>query len=388
MITGSVQIKKGYLFLVINLTDEYGQRKQKWISTGLPEKGNRREASRLLAEKIQEYQCGGEVEFSKEIPFHEWMAKWLEDIKNSVRPNTYDLYCLQVNRSIIPYFKEHPISLQCIGVKELNGYYRFKLKSCSPKTVKKHRSNIQLALEAARMEKLIPYNPNTDIKISTANQVPFTPGYYDSDTVARLLKAAEGDTLEAVIFLTTCFGFRRSEVLGLEWSAVDFQKNTISVFKTAVVTTEGTLYQERTKNKSSRRVLPMSDEVKTYLLRLYNHQQQMKKLFGGEYIDNDLICKRDNGDPLKPDYVSRHFAEVLKNNDLPKIRFHDLRHSAATILISMGFTMKEVSEWLGHSDISTTMNIYAHVLDKTKVAMAAGLSASTLGKIDLQKQVC
>ena len=387
MVTGSVQENKGYLFLVINLVDAHGQRRQKWISTGLPEKGNRREANRLLAEKIQEYQSG-EVEFAKEIPFHEWMAKWLEDMKDSVRPNTYDLYCIQVNRSIIPYFKQHPISLQRIGVKELNGYYRLKLKTCSPKTVKKHRSNIQLALEAARLERLIPYNPNTDIKIPTAKQTPFVPKYYDADTVARLLKAAKGDALESVIYLTSTYGFRRSEVLGLEWSAIDFEKNTISVFKTAVVTTSGTLYQERTKNKTSRRVLPMSPEIKNYLLRLYNHQQKMKELFGNTYIDNDLICKRDNGDPIKPDFVSRHFIEILQSNNLPRIRFHDLRHSAATILINVGYTMKEVSEWLGHSDIGTTMNIYAHVLDKTKVAMAAGLSASILGKIDLESEVC
>lgn len=212
--------------------------------------------------------------------------------------------------------------------------------------------------------------------------------YYDADTVARLLEASRGDVLEAVIFLTATYGFRRSEVLGLEWSAIDFIKNTISVFKTAVITTNGTLYQERTKNKTSRRVLPMSPEIREYLLKLYNHQQQMKELFGNTYIANDLICKRDNGDPIKPDFVSRHFVEILKANNLPQIRFHDLRHSAATILINMGYTMKEVSEWLGHSDISTTMNIYAHVLDKTKVAMAAGLSASILKKPDPKKEVC
>ena len=123
-------------------------------------------------------------------------------------------------------------------------------------------------------------------------------------------------------------------------------------------------------------------------LNVYNHQQQMKELFGNTYIDNDLICKRKNGESIPPDYVSRNFGKILSDNNLPHIRFHDLRHSAATILINMRCSMKEVYEWLGHSDITTTMNIYAHVLDKTKVSMAAGLSASILGKSEPKKEVC
>ena len=379
MVTGSVQTKKGYFYIVVNFTDECGKRKQKWIPTGLPEKGNKRAANNLLAQTLQEYQSGA-LTFSKEIPFTDWLEQWLSSIKESVRENTYDSYRIQVRSGIIPYFKEHPISLQKLSIKELRNYYNYKLQTCSPKTVKKHRSNIQLALEMARQEKLIPYNPNSDIKISSSKEAPFTQGYYDLATLAKLVEAAQGDPLEAVIILTSTYGLRRSEVLGLTWQSVDFSNNLLSIFRTAVVTSEGVLYQERTKNKTSRRVLPISPEISSYLLTLYNHQQRMKKVFGNSYIENDLICKRDNGEPLKPTYVSEHFQELLKSCALPRIRFHDLRHSAATALINMGFSMKEVSEWLGHSDITTTMNIYAHVLDKTKVSMAAGLSSSIMKK--------
>lgn len=379
MVTGSVQTKKGYFYIVVNFSDEQGGRKQKWIPTGLTEKGNKRAANALLAQTLQEYQSGA-LTFSKEIPFTDWLEHWLSNIKESVRENTFDSYRIQVRSSIIPYFKEHPISLQKISIKELRSYYNYKLQTCSPKTVKKHRSNIQMALEMARQEKLIPYNPNSDIKISSSKEAPFTQGYYDVATLSKLVDVVQGDPLEAVVILTSTYGLRRSEVLGLTWKSVDFANNLLCIFRTAIVTSGGVLYQERTKNKTSRRVLPISPETSSYLLTLYNHQQHMKKVFGNSYIENDLICKRDNGEPLKPSYVSEHFQTLLKSCQLPRIRFHDLRHSAATALINMGFSMKEVSEWLGHSDITTTMNIYAHVLDKTKVSMAAGLSSSIMKK--------
>ncbi|MBQ4100796.1 MAG: site-specific integrase [Oscillospiraceae bacterium] len=385
-VTGSVQVKKEMFYLVISIKDSDGKRRQKWIATGLPEKGNRREANRLLYEKILEYQ-NGDVEFSKEIDFSAWLWEWLETARHTIRENTYLSYKRQIN-SIVKYFAEHPISVQRIGTRELNAFYHEKLKTCSPKTVKKFHCNIQLALEKARIEKIIPQNPNNDCKISSSQQKAFRASFYDADEVAKLLEVVKGEELEPVIVLTATYGLRRSEVLGLEWSAIDFSAETISIFKTAIRTQNGTVYQERTKNKSSRRVLPMSPEIKEYLLNLREYQREMKELFGNTYIsDNDLVCRKKNGEIIPPDNVSRGFARILKQNNLRHIRFHDLRHSAATILINMGFTMKEVSEWLGHSDISTTMNIYAHVLDKTKVSMAAGLSASVLRKADFVSNI-
>lgn len=379
MITGSVQIKKGYFYIVVNFTDECGKRKQKWIPTGLPEKGNKKEASKLLRQKLDEYEKGI-LNFEKDIPFHEWLEHWLTAYEPHVRANTFDSYCTQMRGSAgaIQYFKEHPVSLQKLTIRELNAYYSYKLKTCCPKTVKKHKHNIQKALELARLERLIPYNPNNDIVIPSSREVKFTPSCYTAEEVYNLLSLLKGDVLETAVLLAATYGLRRSEILGLTWDNVDFTNNKLQVFRTAVKTDSGTLYQERTKNKTSRRVLPLSKDIRAHLLEQYNLQQQMRIVFGNAYIHNNLVCKRDNGEPLLPNYVTKHFQDVLRVNSLPKIRFHDLRHSAATILLENGFSMKEVSEWLGHCDINTTMNIYAHVGYKAKEDMAERLSAVIL----------
>lgn len=381
--TGSLQVKNGKYYAVVNYQDQDGKRKQKWINTGLTEKGNKKAASNFLREKLSEYEKGI-MNFEKEIPFHEWLEHWLQSYEPHVRANTFDSYCTQMKGKdgAIEYFKEHPISLQKLTIRELNAYYSYKLKTCCPKTVKKHKHNIQKALEMARLERLIPYNPNNDIVIPTSREVKFTPSCYTAQQVYDLLNVIKGDVIETAVLLAATYGLRRSEILGLTWDNVDFTNNRLQIFQTAVKTDKGTLYQERTKNKTSRRVLPLSVDVKAHLLEQYNYQQQMRLIFGSTYTDNNLVCKRENGEPLLPNYVTKHFQIILLSNGLPKIRFHDLRHSAATILLENGFNMKEVSEWLGHCDINTTMNIYAHVGYKSKEDMAERLSAAILESND------
>ena len=123
--------------------------------------------------------------------------------------------------------------------------------------------------------------------------------------------------------------------------------------------------KDRTKNDSSYRTYPLSEENKQILINLKKREDENRKLFGNSYIDNDYIFKWDNGSLYKPDYVSRKFAKILANNNLPPIRFHDLRHSCASLLLSKGCTLKDVQDWMGHADIKMTCNIYGH-LDLTR----------------------
>ena len=97
---------------------------------------------------------------------------------------------------------------------------------------------------------------------------------------------------------------------------------------------------------------------------------QNKLFYGNAYVDNDFVCKWENGEPYKPDYITHTFKRILDENKLPKIRFHDLHHSSASMLLKMGFSIKEIQEWLGHSDINTTSNCYSHLQYEAKVSMA------------------
>lgn len=113
--------------------------------------------------------------------------------------------------------------------------------------------------------------------------------------------------------------------------------------------------------KASLRTLPLTNSVRDYLLKLKAHQEAMEQQFGDCYHKSEYVCTYDDGRKIPPDYVTHKFAKILAKSDLPKIRFHDLRHSAASLLVNSGFNLKEVQEWLGHSDISTTGNIYSHL---------------------------
>lgn len=120
----------------------------------------------------------------------------------------------------------------------------------------------------------------------------------------------------------------------------------------------------------------MLDDVKTILVELKKREIENENLFGKEYINNDYIFKWDNGKPYTPDYITKTFSKLLKKYDMPHIRFHDLRHCCASLLISKGYTLIDIQEWLGHADIQTTANIYAHLDIQRKTNIAASLDSA------------
>ena len=196
------------------------------------------------------------------------------------------------------------------------------------------------------------------------------PTFYTEEQLKTLFREAAGCPIETVIRLSATYGLRRSEALGLKYSAVDWERKTIVIQHTVVRVGSQTVCDDMVKEVASFRTMPLMPDMEMYLKKLYAHQKQMKKLCGKDYDDNDYICKWDDGKQFDPNYITRKFRQLLTQKKLPKIRFHDLRHSSASLLINMGFTLKEVQEWLGHADIAST-EIYAHLLYKSKEDMAA-----------------
>jgi integrase len=190
---------------------------------------------------------------------------------------------------------------------------------------------------------------------------------------AVTFEKADDSVIKPAILLAATYGLRRSEVLGLTWKAVNFQEKTILINKTVVKV--GTANEERDvmKSKQSRRTMPLTEDIADYLAELQARQAQDKLFLGAGYSDNDFICKWADGKPIKPDYISAEFKKLLARHGLPHIRFHDLRHSSASLLVNMGFTLKEIQDWLGHGDIAST-NIYAHLEYKSKERMADRVS--------------
>ena len=370
-ITGSLQTKKGYYYAVVNLIAPDGGRKQRWIATGFPEKGNKRRATQKMREIIEDLEAQN-VSFDSSLRFWEVLELWLEASKLRLREATYRNYKTVMDAHILPYFKKTNIKVRDLKPMDLEAYYRFKLQTLSPVTVQKHHANIYSALEYARKNKIVNFNAAKDAWCP-ARKKRQVGGFYTMEQIARLKEVIRGETVEVPLMLIASYGFRRSEVLGLKWDAVDFEQKTITIRAVLVISGTEVSFVEDTKSSASKRTLPMSDELAAYLKQVKARQAQDREKYGSHYRDDGFVCVREDGTPIHPAYLTRRFKRIAEKNGLPVIRLHDLRHSAATNLLAMGFSVKDVSVWLGHADVTTTLNIYSHVLEESKEDMANAL---------------
>ena len=362
--TGYVRLKRGIWQIVFYYFDENGERHQSSESTGLPEKGNKRRAQQILNERLDELaNQSTTTHASKNILFLTFMLDWLNDVvSHKVKISTFSQYLYVFNTYIAKYKPFHGVKLQELTPALLQSYYNAQLKAgLSPNTVRKHHANIHKCLDyAVRMGK-ITLNPSimTELPAKRKYQgaIAYTP-----EQLKKLLRLFRGEPLEVAVQLTVTYGLRRSEVCGLRWEAIDFDAGTIHICHTAVMNKGKVVYSDSTKTDSSNRVLPLTNNMRTYLQKVQYQQAENKKLFGDAYIDSGYVCVHPNGAPIRPDYVTPHFQRRLKEIGLPVIRFHDLRHSAVYALRKGGCDAKDIQAWLGHSDITTTLNVYGHVL--------------------------
>lgn len=392
MVTVSLQEKNGIYHAVLNYKDNNGKRKQKWKSTGLTIRGNKK----LALAKANEFRLEFEQELElkkanhsksqiiNEILFIDFMKSWLKIIKPTIDDNTFESYEQMVNYRINNYFTTHKITLTELEPIHIQDFYSYMLNDgLSANTVVHHHSIIHEALDYAFKMNMVPINVSNKVQRPKIEQ--YIGKFYSENELNELFEISKGDPLELVIFITAFYGLRRSEVLGLKWDAIDFQNNILTIKHTIVPTTingkKQILAKDKTKNKTSYRSLPLIPEVSDKLQKFKQLQENNKKLCGKNYNNKyiDYICVDNMGNLLKPDYISKHFKRILINNNLKIIRFHDLRHSCASLLLARGISLKEIQEWLGHSNFNTTANIYAHLDTKVKQKSANVLS-SILGQ--------
>ena len=385
MVAGHLSKKNGYYYAVLNYTDEFGKRKTKWFKTGLPEKGNKKKAEAFLAEIRREFQPPKTMIPNEDILFADFMEEWLEVIRMSVAIPTYASYCNMVRKAIVPYFREKGITLKELTTSDIEKYYIHESKRVSAATVIHYHANIHKALKYAVKHKLIASNPADQVE--RPKKTRYIGSYYDAEEVSQLLEVSKGSKLELPIMLAAFYGLRRSEVIGLKWNAVDFDRDTITIQHTVTsCNVDGKrvmVAADTTKTKSSLRTLPLVPFVKERLLLLREEQKENRRLCGRSYNKEylDYVCVNEIGDLINPHCVTRDFPKLLEKHNLKHIRFHDLRHSCASLLLDNGVAMKQIQEWLGHSDFSTTANIYAHLEYKSKVnsanAMLNGLGLAS-----------
>jgi integrase len=378
-ITGSIQEKNGRYHMVINMPTEDGRTKPKWESTGLKTRGNKKIAQKMLDDRLAELNKYN-IPYSK-ITVSEYFKGWLSLIQREVRPNTYRSYEGNMLNHIIPYFEKHKVLLQELKPYHLENYYSSLLQAdsklkdggaLSPMTIKHHHQNISKALSDAVRRGLIMYNPASAAK--TPRTEKFKSEYLDPKQIDEMLTLFKGNTVELPVMLCAVYGFRRSEVCGLKWCCVDFDKRTITVAETLQQNTGGD-YTSKPKTESSYRTLPMTETVYTVLKAHKQLQDERRAIMGNYYVVNDYVCTWSNGEVISPNYLTKTFSSVIAKSTLPKIRLHDLRHSVATNLLHNGVQVVDVQEWLGHANASTTLDVYSHAAKSSKDEIARKIQA-------------
>lgn len=393
MITGSVQINKGYYFLVFNMYNEYGKRKPEWHSTGLKVDSNerknnqiRKQAEKMLNEEL--VRVNAENSFSNKLNtvaknskysnmlFSDYMLEWLENIKPKVVQSTYIGYEQVVKGKLCPYFKSKKIKLIDLRPRDIQDFINYLYKqNLKGSTIAHYTSNMNTALKEAVIAEIIPSNPMD--RIESAKKEVYIPEFYTDDELIELIEVIKTQKLELPLTLGIIYGLRREEILGLTWNAIDFKNKSITIRKTVgrgkYDGVTQFLIKDIPKNKSSYRTLPMFDFIADLLKKYKEKYKLNEKIFGNTYITDykDFICLMDNGELVKPDYVDRTFSRILKENGFRHIRLHDLRHSCATLLLRNGVPLSEIQKWLGHSNIITTQR-YSH-LDQNDKSIPANM---------------
>ena len=372
MITGSLQKKKGLYYAVLNLYDDYGKRKPKWIPTGYTIKGNKKKAEEKLEQFKIEYEQKSKIQLRdpniydkyKNILFCDYMLEWLEKQKGKVEQTTYIGYEQVIKGRLYKYFKAKKIKLVDLKPKHIQDFFDLLFsEGLSGNTIKHYRANISKALKSAVITEIIDSNPAT--KLEPIKVKEYTADYYTQDELLNLMEIIETTPIELPVIIAGVYGLRREEVIGIKWNAIDFNDKTLTIRHTVgrgkIDGVTQFIFKERTKSDAGYRTLPLFDFIADLLRKYKNKYENNKKFYGNTYCNDykDYICLMENGELMKPGYVTQTFSKILDNNHLRHIRLHDLRHSCGTLLVRNGVPLKDIQIWLGHSNFQTTLR-YAH----------------------------
>ena len=378
MVAGHLTLKNGRYYAVLNYRNAGGQRKTKWISLGLPEKGNKRKAEAELARLRAELEPPKEVgDLSSDMLFADYLREWLEIAKGRLAVATYSSYAAMINKPIGPYFRQRNLTLRELEARHLQMFYSEMLRKVKPNTVIHYHAIIHSALKyAVKTDMLVQ---NVADKVDRPKKNSFQPVFLSAEEMQKMFEALRGTKLELPVLVAAFYGFRRGEVLGLKWDAIDFERGTISVIRTVTtITLDGKqteIEQQSAKTKSSLRTLPLIGSFREYFLQVKEAQELNKQICGNCYNHeyDGFVFVDELGERMRANYLTSAFPKFLESHGLRRMRFHDLRHSCASLLLANGVPLKHIQEWLGHSDFTTTANIYAHLDYKSKITSAQAM---------------
>ena len=409
---------KGFYYVILVYKNAAGKRKDKSFPTKLPVRGNKTKAKNMSEQILMDFEIPDEdlfvatlvddtsaemkktisIEISEDaldkinltdltkeqienLLFADYLKLYLPYTRKRKKPiedTTYASYEGNIKSPIGPYFREQGIKLKDLDARDIQEFYDIQLQRVTANTVIHYHAIIRLALTFARKNGWISENPIDEVDKPEKNH--YVGKFYSADELSKVFKLTKDTNLEVPVLMGGFYGLRRSECVGLRWSAIDLTNNVFYINHT--VTTprvNGKLKivaKDRAKTKSSLRALPLDMAVKERLLVIKERQEMYRKKFKRSYSKEwlDYVMVDELGGLIMPNYVTSAFKRLLTKNDLRPIRFHDLRHTSASLLLNNGVQLKDIQMWLGHSDFSTTANIYAHLDASSKTASLAAIA--------------
>ena len=301
-----------------------------------------------------------------------FLAHWLEGVRPSIDPATYDQYAQHVrlylaprdaNSRALPLPHLGAIKLARLRPHHVRGWVVHMLKTLSPRTTQLALTVFRHALDGAVADGILPRNVAKLVKRPKADKREVK--VYEPDEAKRFEGAIAGTRLEALYVVTLRLGLRQSEALGLRWSDINLDSNTLAVSQTVKRIGRGTsaskLVFSSPKTKMSRRTLSLSPAVVGALKTHRARQAEERLAAGRDWHNHDLVFSTRIGTPIEASNLRREFQAVLAKAELPRIKFHALRHSAASLLLNDGVPLRMIQELLGHSSIQVTADTYSHI---------------------------
>lgn len=409
---------KGFYYVILVYKNAAGKRKDKSFPTKLPVRGNKTKAKNMSEQILMDFEIPDEdlfvatlvddtsaemkktisIEISEDafdkinltdltkeqienLLFADYLKLYLPYTRKRKKPiedTTYASYEGNIKSPIGPYFREQGIKLKDLDARDIQEFYDIQLQRVTANTVIHYHAIIRLALTFARKNGWIPENPIDEVDKPEKNH--YVGKFYSAEELSKVFKLTRNTNLEVPVLMGGFYGLRRSECVGLRWSSIDLVNNVFYINHT--VTTprvNGKLKivaKDRAKTKSSLRALPLDMAVKERLLAIKERQEMYRKKFKRSYSKewSDYVMVDELGGLIMPNYVTSAFKRLLEKNELRPIRFHDLRHTSASLLLNNGVQLKDIQMWLGHSDFATTANIYAHLDASSKTASLAAIA--------------
>lgn len=339
--------------------DSFGKRQRIYKTV----EGTKKEAEKMKTKLLHEFETGT-YKKPLEMKLKEYLVNWLETYVAMLSPTTVVGYKANIEGHVIPTLGD--IQLTKLTAMEIQQFYNKLLQEpckstgrpLSARTVEHIHANLKSALKKAVQIGLIDRNPMDAVVKPKVKE--YRGDVFTEEEVQQALQMSHGSRVEIPVLLGAGLGLRRGEILGLRWSSVDFRSGKICIENNLIYVNK-VLSFKSPKSEAGERTLVVPKSIMESLKKHKLEQAKHKLKVGELYKDQDLVVCEDDGSPVIPSNLSNRFKEFLRAGNLKQIRFHDLRHTHASLLLKYGVTAKVASSRLGHSNIGITLDLYSHI---------------------------